>query len=73
LAILAANFGSNGQTLATGDITGDGLVNGQDLAILAANFGAGAAALPGQGSAVPEPTSLALLGLGGLALLRRRR
>jgi len=40
LAILAANFGSTGQTLATGDLTGDGNVNGQDLAILAANFGA---------------------------------
>jgi len=55
-----------------GDANGDGQVTGADLSILDANFGAGVNAATSAITAVPEPTSLALIGLGGLALLRRR-
>jgi len=55
-----------------GDANGDGQVTGADLSILDANFGAGVTAATSAITAVPEPTSLALIGLGGLALLRRR-
>lgn len=85
LALLAANFGGNsGMNWATGDFNGDGLVNGTDLALLAANFGfdATAAAVPiGMTlneasrllSTVPEPSTMLLLGIGYVALCRRRR
>lgn len=70
---LAQNFGGEGNRLA-GDFNGDGLVNGLDVDVLAQNFGAGPeAGIAALNAAVPEPTSLALLGLGGLALGCRRR
>jgi hypothetical protein len=67
LGILAGNWGGSfaGSAWANGDFTGDGQVDVGDLGILAGNWGAGAA--------VPEPTTLALLSLGGLALIRRRK
>jgi len=52
-----------------GDLNDDGWVDIADFGILAFNFGAG----PPVSAAVPEPASLALLGLGALAVLRRRR
>ncbi|MEM9414859.1 MAG: matrixin family metalloprotease [Planctomycetota bacterium] len=69
LDILLANWGSTTGTAATGDANGDGVTNQLDLDIVDAAWGTGT--LPGGG--VPEPGSLALLSLGGLALLRRRR
>jgi len=54
-----------------GDINGDGFVGLDDLDIILNNWNSGTP--PGVGTpTIPEPASLALLGLGGLALLRRR-
>lgn len=75
LDILGQNFGSAGGWT-DGDFNSDGQVTLSDLDILGQNFGAGT---PGQAEAlaytgqVPEPSSLALLGLGGLIMLQRRR
>ena len=61
------------------DVNGDGVVDIGDFTIWADNFGntAGASGSPGSSpTAVPEPSSFALLGIGGLALyafIRRRR
>jgi hypothetical protein len=53
----------------TGDFTFDGEINEADLAWLADNWKANEG---GGAQAVPEPASLALLGLGGLVAVRRR-
>jgi probable HAF family extracellular repeat protein len=60
---LEGNFGT-GTTWAQGDFNGDHAVTFADYQILEANFGK---------SSVPEPATLSLLILGGLALARRRR
>jgi PEP-CTERM motif len=53
------------------DPSGDGFVGIDDLNTVLGNWNAGTP--PPGASAVPEPASLALLGLGGLAMLKRRR
>jgi len=72
LAILLSNWEQDAGTITTwelGDFTADSDVDDDDLAVLLGNWTGPA---PG-GAAVPEPATLALLGLGGLSVLRRRR
>jgi autotransporter-associated beta strand protein len=84
LGTLATNWQTN-QVWAGGDFDYDGSVGVNDLGILATNWQAGvgnplgpsfaeaAAALGLPAHAVPEPGSVALIGLSTLGLIRRRR
>jgi hypothetical protein len=71
LALLAANWQSSPTTWVEANFNDDDIVNVGDLALLAANWGY--PNVGGQASLTPEPATLALLALGGLALLRKRR
>ena len=73
LANLAGVFGGAGDWHT--DFNEDGRVDLTDFAMLRGNFGAGVGSSPigGPGAATPEPATLSLLVLGGLAMLRRRR
>ncbi|HDZ21816.1 hypothetical protein LCGC14_0368990 [marine sediment metagenome] len=66
LALMKTAFGQPGMGYADGNANPDLFVDGTDLAILKTNFGFIA------DPAVPEPVTIGLLALGGLALLRRR-
>jgi hypothetical protein len=77
---LASNFGGSNSVWTRGDFNYDGLVNLTDFNLLAANFGlqaSGPEVTPEDWSnlaaAIPEPSSLALLGLAATSLVRRRR
>jgi MYXO-CTERM domain-containing protein len=66
--ILKQHMGATtGAGASDGDFDKDGTVNWTDLQILMANFG------QTQGADMPEPATLSLLALGGLAMIRRRR
>jgi hypothetical protein len=54
---------------ANGDFDDNGVVDGLDYLVWAGNFGNG----PNDAAAVPEPTTLALAGVGGMLLVLRRR
>jgi len=65
LTILRTNSGLTGQGFADGDTNCDGTVDLADLTTLRGLSGSSV-------SGVPEPVTLGLLSLGGVALLRRR-
>ncbi len=72
LAWQSGNGTTSGAVLADGDANGDGVVDGSDLSIWQGQFGNLPATVA---TAVPEPTSLALLGLmflGEIVVCRRR-
>ncbi len=69
-ASIQANFGSANDTGIFGDADGDGVISANDYASVQSNFGA----TTGMGSvSVPEPATLSLLVIGGLAMLKGRR
>lgn len=61
--ILEANFGDSPAVWGMGNFNGDQSVTFADYQILEANFG----------HSIPEPATIGMLLLGGLAMLRRRR
>jgi autotransporter-associated beta strand protein len=85
LGILASHYGHAGKW-DQGDFNYDGIVNVVDLGILATNYGRGTSLTASQAAlqfehdvalfpqlqAVPEPASIGLIALGGIALLSRR-
>ncbi len=68
LSLLLANWGI-GDEWGEGDFNGSNTVDDDDLSLLLANWGAGH---PPAGEAIPEPSTLLLLGLGAVILRRKR-
>ncbi len=60
--VLERNFGKTSATWAMGDFDGNAVVDFKDYIILEGSFG----------KSVPEPMTLVLLAIGGLAMLRRK-
>jgi hypothetical protein len=70
---LKRNFGmTSGAQWLDGDFSGDHQVNWTDLQILMSNFGTRTLPTPSP-TATPEPATLVILAMGGLAVMRRRR
>jgi hypothetical protein len=82
LSTILNNFGGTTSAWTSGNFDGAATIDLTDLSDVLNNFGASnphasdvapAPAFAGAVSAAPEPTSLALVGLGAVALLRRRK
>ena len=67
--VLAGGFGQSDPTCFDGDLNKDGRVDILDFGIQAGRFGSPSS---GTAAATPEPSSLAILVLGVLTVLRRR-
>ena len=75
IAVIASHWLQTGTKFTvTGDANADGVVNAQDIGVIASHWLQAAAPRGGGlGSPVPEPSTLILAALGGLALLACRR
>jgi len=73
LALMGGSWNQSGKVWAQADFNGDGAVDGGDLALMGGNWGWALSAAPSEGVALPEPATLAMLGLGALVTIRRRR
>lgn len=71
LTAVITNWGRTGATHADGDLSGDGTVSGPDYTEVITYWGTGTPPPPEPGT-IPEPATLGLLLIGGLALLRKR-
>ena len=60
------HYGQTPATWADGDVTGDNIVDQADYTVWYNHYGQ-------TGGNVPEPMTMALLAIGGLAMLRRRK
>ena len=70
LTIVLTNFGkTSGMSWGTGDFIGDGKVDINDLTIVLTNFGWNAWTSAAGVGAVPEPSSLAILGVAAIGLI----
>ena len=69
---IIANWGMTaGATWTNGDLNADGDVDIDDYSLVQANWGNGLPPEPPEPEATPEPATLGLLLVGGLAMLRR--
>ncbi len=70
LLVVISTWGQSVTPCTLGDFSGDGFVGGDDYTIILTGWGTG---VPPEPSTIPDPATLGLLLLGGLALLRRRK
>ncbi len=68
-ASVQANFGNLGPAGIPGDANGDGVVSAGDYAAVQANFGH----VAGSSTNIPEPTTIMLLSMGCIAIVRHRK